>query len=412
MKVRVLLYDIEKPEEWIESFIKSSPSFLPKPEFIVAKKGEKVECDETYPYLIVSKEPIRVNNCFYLWSEPDINKAIIKALELSYSRPLETVSRRTLLTGKKALAYSRVPIVDETLCLSKFGCTRCQDACPKKAISIVEGKVNIDNKACDLCGLCVSSCPKGAITLTLPTWSAIAFISNFIRQKRIEKISIGCDESSDIVVNSLNAIGFEELVVLVSTGAKVEFRCEKEKEMISKLNEIVSNLYNNVHDVLSTELIGVKRKDYVRTVNNIKLDVNFGRNVFDLKVNDNCTVCGACMYRCPEGAIRVEYNNDGAFLYFNPQNCVGCNRCVKICAEKAIELVEVKETSKLFIDKELKFKDEAVRCKRCGRVFDNKRHLLKVASLLNMNAEELMYCPECRAQLTANKILESFKNKK
>ncbi|MBP1358309.1 MAG: 4Fe-4S binding protein [Sulfolobus sp.] len=411
MKIRVLLYNIEKPEEWMKSFLNNSPAFLPRPEFIFVE-GDKIECDETYPYLIISEKPIKLQNCFSLWSPPDITKAIMKAIELSYSQPSEAVTRRTLLTGKKALSISKVPLIDETLCLSKFGCNRCELSCPQKAITMNNGIISINPNNCNLCGICTTACPKGAITLTYPTWKAIAFISDYLLHTKLDKVTIGCSDETDIVLPTLNVLGFEELLSLISTGVKVEFNCEREKDLANKLSEIVSKISSDIHEKALSQRIGVKRKDYVKIVNETKLEVNYGKNIFDLKINDNCTVCGACMYRCPERAIIVEYNQEGAFLYFNPQNCTGCEKCVKICAEKAIELTEVSETSKLFIDKELKAKDETVKCKRCGRPFDNKKHLLKVAQMLNIPEKESMYCPECRAQLNASKIVESFRNKK
>jgi len=46
------------------------------------------------------------------------------------------------------------------------GCGRCLDVCPAKAISEeAEGRKRIDRAGCDLCGICVSGCPGGALRL-------------------------------------------------------------------------------------------------------------------------------------------------------------------------------------------------------------------------------------------------------
>ena len=49
-----------------------------------------------------------------------------------------------------------------TNCSAKY----CMNSCPKKAISIADGKPRIDHDKCVGCGLCAKSCPYGAIIKT------------------------------------------------------------------------------------------------------------------------------------------------------------------------------------------------------------------------------------------------------
>ena len=46
------------------------------------------------------------------------------------------------------------------------GCAKCavEAACPMKAASLSDGKIRIDESACNKCGRCVQKCPFGAIT--------------------------------------------------------------------------------------------------------------------------------------------------------------------------------------------------------------------------------------------------------
>jgi len=50
--------------------------------------------------------------------------------------------------------------VKKDVCIS---CQSCLDACPVKAISMVDGKAHIDKEICISCGSCVGACPVNAI---------------------------------------------------------------------------------------------------------------------------------------------------------------------------------------------------------------------------------------------------------
>ncbi|MBN1695060.1 4Fe-4S binding protein [candidate division WOR-3 bacterium] len=43
------------------------------------------------------------------------------------------------------------------------GCGICLNACPVRAISMSDGKAQIEKEKCENCGVCVSVCPAGAI---------------------------------------------------------------------------------------------------------------------------------------------------------------------------------------------------------------------------------------------------------
>jgi pyruvate formate lyase activating enzyme len=45
------------------------------------------------------------------------------------------------------------------------GCGDCVNTCPEKALTISDGKVNIDRLRCTACGNCIQSCPEDAITI-------------------------------------------------------------------------------------------------------------------------------------------------------------------------------------------------------------------------------------------------------
>ena len=55
--------------------------------------------------------------------------------------------------------------VRKDLCL---GCGLCAEICPRQAISLPLGLVQIDQNRCNHCGLCLDTCPQGAITELTP----------------------------------------------------------------------------------------------------------------------------------------------------------------------------------------------------------------------------------------------------
>lgn len=65
--------------------------------------------------------------------------------------------------GTPMLASSgHVAAVDLVRCV---GCGTCVKFCPFEAISVVDGRKEIDRNRCLGCGICVPQCPRGAITL-------------------------------------------------------------------------------------------------------------------------------------------------------------------------------------------------------------------------------------------------------
>ena len=46
------------------------------------------------------------------------------------------------------------------------GCTACRNVCPRNAISMVDGKSQIDQNICIKCCTCEGICPVGAIAVT------------------------------------------------------------------------------------------------------------------------------------------------------------------------------------------------------------------------------------------------------
>lgn len=49
------------------------------------------------------------------------------------------------------------------------GCEMCMDLCPEGAVSMKDGKPQLNREKCVECGLCAEECPEGVIELTPQT---------------------------------------------------------------------------------------------------------------------------------------------------------------------------------------------------------------------------------------------------
>jgi len=59
--------------------------------------------------------------------------------------------------------------VRKDLCV---GCGLCLESCPRGAISLKFGQARIDRVKCNRCGLCLNVCPQGAIVEFAPVSQA------------------------------------------------------------------------------------------------------------------------------------------------------------------------------------------------------------------------------------------------
>ncbi len=48
-----------------------------------------------------------------------------------------------------------------------------------------------------------------------------------------------------------------------------------------------------------------------------------------------CTVCGLCVYNCPETALAVQ---DTSLVFVNSEACTYCGTCEDTCPEGAVRL--------------------------------------------------------------------------
>jgi len=81
----------------------------------------------------------------------------------------------------------------------RFGCLGlgdCANACPAKAICLVDGIAHVDTSRCLGCGLCAQTCPKHIISMIPQETEAVVFCSNKQKgadaRKACKNACIGC----------------------------------------------------------------------------------------------------------------------------------------------------------------------------------------------------------------------------
>jgi len=118
------------------------------------EKAIKVE----FPERIVGSNIEALSRAFKEVSVP------MDASELTKIEKERRESTKPLISYSREVADWRVfhPVIDVEKCV---GCKRCWVYCPEIAISMIEGKADVDYDYCKGCGICAEECPVDAITM-------------------------------------------------------------------------------------------------------------------------------------------------------------------------------------------------------------------------------------------------------
>ena len=115
---------------------------------------------------------------------------------------------------------------------------------------------------------------------------------------------------------------------------------------------------------------------------------------------EKCSLCLACANVCNVGAMKAK--EEDFSLRFTPSECTNCRLCVELCPEKAIDLITTGEINRAYFEEKTLAQDEPLRCKRCGKVFGNKRVFDEVkkrliaAGIFAERGRFLDLCEDCR----------------
>lgn len=303
-------------------------------------------------------------------------------------------------------------------------CDACVVGCPGQALQFGAGQVQLDSAACDDCGLCVATCPEGALAAQLS--HPLHDLSDTRAFLACEPAAEACGEGIlpclhamlDQHVVALARAGVHTLVTAHSDCASCPRRTRDSARLEARLAEFNAACRQRGLAGISIERIEIAEWKQ-RTVD---LRVASGRrgflaNLFTrpaaalmssggnaasardakamgiwlatlgrealpaLPVVDfqRCTLCGACVALCNHRALIIQDRGDSARFAIAAEQCTGCRLCEDICLDNAIRIEKWHEpiAHGTILSRR--------HCRRCSHGFWEPSEV----------AEKAVYCPVC-----------------
>ncbi len=133
------------------------------------------------------------------------------------------------------------------------------------------------------------------------------------------------------------------------------------------------------------------------------LEIQETRDFADIHLKDDCCLCFSCLNVCSQDALSAQGSN-GLQLVFERGRCINCSSCQSVCPEEAITLEPGLFLDDGYLSQRIVARDEPVQCKRCGKVFGNKKAFERTVNILRESGrydsdqlDVLYLCEDCRA---------------
>ena len=338
----------------------------------------------------------------------------------------KSVTRRTLLLRPQRAIREYIPspiMVNYQACAIVPRCTRCIERCPENALAGKPPSLVIDK--CTGCGICVHECPFNV--LTMPRWGPyrVEKTLSYIRRYYDGPLKLLVTEIDELKELEYPREATPFIIEIVDDLVWID-----EKTLITGLTHGVETIIYDPRGKLAntTHLdrlarIATSRKELARELSRQGLpesgyapDATPARAITLLgldrletrtpvlgvvEVNENCTLCDACVVNCPTGALEKRIEDDRVKLVFRHSKCVGCEICVKACPHDAIR-VSFAVDAGLYGRETVVAEDELVRCRVCGKPLGPRRMFLKVEEMMRSRGlpekviEAIYLCDECK----------------
>ncbi len=254
-----------------------------------------------------------------------------------------------------------LPEINSQACVHSFfdqaNCQACVDACSKQAWLLDGDGLELDTSVCDGCGLCVPSCPGGAIHINFP-WIVRPFNGRIFALFACAQSSINNEDTEQIPC--IHALGMRQLLLIYNSGIKyilistgicnhcsllpsenIHQRLEQINSLLSERNKpplkilehrdkIWKKIYAN--DEVNNQGTQLSRRSFL----------SGGGKVFrqQLVVMDTLNIPES--RTIPLGQLLS--NDDNRELHWpcvplmNESRCNGCDICIKLCPTGALQL--------------------------------------------------------------------------
>ncbi len=317
--------------------------------------------------------------------------------------------------------------IDKYICIrshfAKSTCSSCADVCIVDAVTFTP-YIKINRSLCINCGLCYAACQFSAVYTKKDN-------RNLLKLTDEKKdIDIGCIFSNaEIKVACISRITEDLLISWFHKKKDITVKkgdCSKCK-FKKTLNIFYSNLKLSIllakatdiklkikirtnksdrpyvpkeqisrRELFSSIKIGSKNATSKRKIVLRAVDSKIKNNTAypyaaELKISDNCTVCGLCEHICSLDAILIKQNNESASIYFNPSLCIACKSCESACIYDALKIKP--STIEQIVQKPCKvFESKKKVCQNCSKEFysNSEKELCRECELKNSRKSSLI----------------------
>lgn len=215
--------------------------------------------------------------------------------------------------------------------VKKNPCKACVEACPLQAVTIVSGKVAIDETQCNQCGRCLYACPTDALENIHPVtrhWEDDRLVAPLSLQPACLDELLLWHAEKGIRAIELDA----QQVAWLRAVAELNMVLKQLNQPTWRLAPATPGTVNTarrqwlpVRDPATRGTVSTGRRA-------LRDAVTFSHRWRILLETEKCYLCGACARICPEQAIRLHADH----LTLDSSRCTGCGQCAVVCFPQAI----------------------------------------------------------------------------